>query len=103
MNSEGSILADWAGHSESAVALAIGLNRHWLVSAGEDRRIRLWRRDNDSFDEFMTIATEPLIPKSIHLSEDERWLSVLFQDDRAVRRFDLDAIRDMVQKCGAKW
>lgn len=91
-NSNGKLLNEWSAHPEGITSLDDSENGEWLVTAGEDKTIRMWKRERDHYSEFLTF-TLGLRPASlVRLSADSRWLSILVRGERAVRIIDLTTL-----------
>jgi WD40 repeat protein len=88
---QGTKLSDWPAHPEAVTAMSIDASGQWLASASEDKTVRLWRRTNETFHEYLRYSVGPQPATHIRLSGNARRLFVLVRGERAVRVLDVDS------------
>lgn len=99
----GRILSHWEAHPEGIVALAVSHAGDRLVTLGADQTSRLWKRNGDRFDEFLTLPAGPRPPRSLRWTGNGRLLAIGHQGGRAIQIVDLEELRSTIQKQGISW
>lgn len=78
-------------HADSVECLKFSSDGAWLVSAGKDRTIRIWRRDEFRLHPLLAISTSGPVQK-LALSSDRTRLAALVEGENAVRVWQLEKL-----------
>lgn len=89
-------------HPDEVSALAFHPTGQILATGGRDRVIRLWRREGQTFKEFVTLPAGSAVT-SLCFSPDGKNLAVVIQGERAVRVWHLERLKARLEALGLGW
>jgi len=98
----GETVAELHGHTEAVESLAFSPDGLLLASGSKDGTVCLWQRDGESFTKLLALP-HPGPVKQIQFHPDGKRLGVLVQDERAVRVWNLDKLREELDRIGLNW
>ncbi len=81
---------EWSAHAEAITSLTMDSSGQWLASASEDKTIRLWRRSQNTFQEFLRFPTGPRPAIRLRFSDNGRRLAMHVRGEYAIRVLELD-------------
>lgn len=98
----GEVEAELPAHGGRVQSIALDRAGRFLAIASLDDTVRLWTREGSGFRPVLCLPV-PGHVTGVRLSPDGRFLAVLLSDERAVRVWDLPALRQRLATLGLDW
>jgi WD40 repeat protein len=98
----GETIQHWQAHRDSVETVAFHPDGQLLATGSRDRRVRLWQRDGDQFHELLTLHFGNGV-RQVSFSPDGTKLAVLVHNERSVRLWHLDRLRERLGQMGLGW
>jgi serine/threonine-protein kinase len=99
----GDAVADLAGHSEKVTSVVFNRDASLLVTASEDRTVRLWQRCGAAYELALTLPSESGPVDCVRFADADRQLFMLVRGESAVRMLRLDMLQMELSKVGLGW
>ncbi len=91
-----------AAHPGGVTAVSVSLDGTLLATGGRDRVVRLWKRTGDRFEPLFAVSDLPGPVRELQFGENNRLL-VLLARERAVRVWDVNALKAQLGEFGLGW
>jgi WD40 repeat protein len=98
----GETVQQWQAHRDIIESVAFHPDGSMLATGSRDRRVRLWQRNGDEFHELLTLHFGNGV-RQVCFSPDGTKLAVLVQNERSVRLWYLDRLRERLGQMGLGW
>jgi WD40 repeat protein len=92
-----------AAHSNGTTAVAISRDGSLLVTGGQDRSVRVWKRVCDHFEPLFTISDLPGAVRELQFGQNDNRLLVLVSHGHAARVWDMDKLRAQLTERKLGW
>lgn len=97
----GELVAQLDFHRDSVESVACEAG--FLATGARDRTVAIWRRDGDSFQQLVVLKSPTGPVNALRLSRDGNTLVLLVNKERAVRVWDVDALRKRLEQMNLGW